>query len=232
MAATAGNAADYHTVGTEELAAYYAADGYLQHSLGPAYEARQGQTDMSQRVLDALNRGDHLLIEAGTGTGKTLAYLLPSALWSMRNRRRVVIATNTIALQDQILDKDMPLVRGLLRAAGQSAPQSSLLKGRSNYLCTRRLVSWYRNRRLRPLELRLLARVLVWLQTTTTGDVSELFLPTPVERAIWSHISSDAASCSEGRCARATGAAEETVGSRYRDFFHQARRRLPNPRRS
>ncbi len=225
VAATAAAEANYHTISAENLAAYYAAGGYLQHSLGPTYEARQGQTDMSQRVLDALNRGDHLLIEAGTGTGKTLAYLLPSALWSMRNRRRVVIATNTIALQDQILDKDMPLVRDLLRAAGQPTPQSSLLKGRSNYLCTRRLVSWYRNRRLRPLELRLLARVLVWLQTTKTGDVSELFLPTPVERAIWSHICSDAASCSEGRCARSAGAAEETVGSHYRDFFHQARRR-------
>ena len=219
------NGTTQRTVDPAGLDAFLAPHGYLSQTLGDAYEARQGQIDMAQRVLAAVNRGDHLLIEAGTGTGKTLAYLLPSSLWSMLNQQRVVIATNTIALQDQILDKDMPLVRDLLDTAGYPAPRTALLKGRSNYLCTRRLYSWYRNRRLRPLELRLLARILVWLRQTATGDVSELFLPTPAERAIWSHIASDADSCSESRCAHPTHAGQESLGPYFRDFFHQARRR-------
>mgnify|MGYP001073886260 CR=1 FL=1 len=218
-------ATTYRNVDPADLDTFIAPQGFLSQTLGPTYEARQGQADMAHRVLDAINRGDHLLIEAGTGTGKTLAYLLPSALWSMRNQQRMVVATNTIALQDQIIDKDMPLVRDLLRLAGYPAPRSALLKGRSNYLCTRRLYSWYRNRRLRPLELRLLARILVWLRHTATGDVSELFLPTPAERAIWLHIASDADSCSESRCARPTQAGQESLGSHFHDFFHQARQR-------
>ncbi|NJN83729.1 MAG: hypothetical protein HC802_16620 [Caldilineaceae bacterium] len=157
-------------------------------------------------MLHALNDGDHLLIEAGTGTGKSLAYLLPSLLWSAQNQRRVVVATNTIALQDQLIDKDLPQAVATAKAQGHPAARYALLKGRSNYLCTRRLDLWRGNRRLNIDEVRVLAKILVWLPTTRDGDVNELFLHTPAERSIWQSLCSDSASCSPERCHPSSGA--------------------------
>jgi ATP-dependent DNA helicase DinG len=205
------------TVPQEELAAMLLADGPLARHFGSSFELRQGQLDMAHRVLQAINLGDHLLIEAGTGTGKSIAYTLPAALWSLANQRRVVIATNTIALQDQLLDKDLPIVHAVLASAGFPTLHAALLKGRSNYICTRRLYTWYNRRRLSPVELRVLAKVLVWLSATATGDVSELFLPTQAERLIWSRICSDSATCSSERCG--------TENGHFVDFFFWARQR-------
>ena len=203
------------SVEKKELETFFGTDGPLASLFGEGYERRQGQMDMSFRVLQALNTGDHLLIEAGTGTGKSIAYALPSVLWSLANQRRVVIATNTISLQEQLLDKDLPIVHAALNAAGYPHVHAALLKGRSNYLCTRRLYSWYYNRRLTVVELRVLAKVLIWLMNTETGDVSELFLPTQAERLIWTRICSDAATCSPERCGTGSGP--------FVDFFFWAR---------
>lgn len=201
----------------DQLEACFGEAGHLREIFGPHYEVRTGQHEMARRVLQSLNAGDHLLIEAGTGTGKSMAYLVPAALWSLANQRRVVIATNTIALQEQLLDKDLPHLTALLKALGLPPVRSTLLKGRNNYLCTRRLYHWYRGRRLTPLELRVLAKVLVWVGQTTTGDVSELFLPTHAERLIWSRICSDGATCSESRCQAIRH------GVAFADFFFRAR---------
>ena len=201
----------------------FAPEGPLHRAIDSHYEYRIGQTDMALRVLETLNKGDHLLVEAGTGTGKSIAYLLPSSLWSTANERRVVIATNTIALQDQLIEKDIPIVREILSLAGLARPRTALLKGRTNYICTRRLHLWYRNRRLSPLELRVLARVLVWLPTTSSGDVSEVFLPTPAERAIWSQVCSDTATCSAEKCTAPVHDDLYTLDHNYRDYYLRAR---------
>jgi len=185
--------------------------GPLAQQLGPQYEMRTGQVQMAQAVMQALNTGDHLLIEAGTGTGKSLAYLLPATLWSLANQRRVVIATNTIALQEQLLDKDIPQLQAVLNSAGQPTPNPALLKGRNNYLCQRRLRVWHNSHTLTPNELTFLAKILVWLPLTTSGDVSELFLPTTADRALWTRVCCDA-QCTHERCG------EE-------DFFWRTRRR-------
>lgn len=206
----------------DKLAAFFEPGGCLEAVIGSAYEYRASQAEMSQRVMNALRSGDHLLIEAGTGTGKTLAYLLPSVLWAMHSGERTVVATNTITLQDQILDKDMPLVRSLLQRSELGSPSAALLKGRPNYLCTRRLHLWYRDRALKPSELRLLAKILVWLQETRSGDVGELFMPTAAERAIWQHVNSDGASCSAQRCTAECAADQDVLGSHYRDFYYLA----------
>lgn len=197
-----------------ELLAYFAPAGPLQAEMGDTFEQRAGQIEMAELVLAAFNGGDHLLIEAGTGTGKSLAYLLPAALWGLANQRRVVIATNTIALQDQLWDKDIPQVARLLAAAGHPPLRAAVLKGRSNYLCLRRLYAWAGDHPLSPLELSLLAKVLVWLPMTRTGDVSELAVGSPAERAVWSRICSDGATCSPERCGRRPG---------LRDFYLEAR---------
>lgn len=190
---------------TTSIDTFFAPAGPLARHLGPLYEMRSGQVQMAQQVLRAFNQGDHMLLEAGTGTGKSLAYLAPAALWSVANQRRVVIATNTITLQEQLLEKDLPQLQAALQEAGEPLPNIALLKGRSNYLCTRRFHAWRANRQLSAAELVLLAKVLVWLPTTTTGDVSELFLANATERALWQRICSDAATCTPARCGDQAG---------------------------
>lgn len=204
----------------DRVEAGFTPDGPLSRCFGEGYEMRRGQLDMALRVADALNNGDHLLIEAGTGTGKSLAYLVPSALWSGLNQRRVAIATNTLNLQDQLLAHDIPQTQAMLADLGAPPVRAAVLKGRSNYLCTRRLFAWYHNRHLSTQELRVLAKVLVWLMETTSGDVSELFLPTPAERLIWTRLCSDPASCSPERCSGHANGADATP---FVDFFLRAR---------
>lgn len=198
------------SVPDEVIEHFFAPAGPLAQFWGPTYELRSGQVQMAQLVMKALNTGDHLLIEAGTGTGKSLAYLLPAALWGINNQRRVVVATNTIALQEQLIDKDIPQLQAVLAANGQPTPEAALLKGRNNYLCLRRLHAWRSNHHLSAAELSLLAKVLVWLPLTSTGDVSELFLPTATDRAMWSRLCCDAM-CTQERCGE-------------QDFFWRARR--------
>jgi len=202
----------WQSIAPAQIEAYFAPQGPLAQHMGAAYELRSGQVQMATHVIEALNTGDHLLIEAGTGTGKSLAYLLPAALWSVANGRRVVIATYTIALQDQLISKELPQVQALLATTVHTQPNGVLLKGRSHYLCVRRLHAWRTSHQLSPAELSLLAKVLIWLPTTTTGDGDELFLPTAADRAIWARLCSDPATCTPERCGEA-------------DFFWQARRR-------
>lgn len=204
----------------ERVGAFLRAGGPLAVQMGDTFEWRPGQERMARQVTQAINDGDHLLVEAGTGTGKTLAYLLPAALWSVANQQRVLIATNTIALQDQLLHKDIPQVQALLEDAGSARPLVALLKGRTNYLCTRRLHAWRTSHSLTAPEVSLLAKVLVWLTVTATGDVSELLLTTPAEREIWLQLCSDA-TCSPVRCGLL---GHDERGLPAGDFFLHARR--------
>jgi ATP-dependent DNA helicase DinG len=216
---SAGDAGD-EPIPLERITYFFAADGPLAAQLGPDYEPRPGQQEMARRVMQALNQGDHLMIEAGTGTGKSLAYLLPAALWSVTNQQRVVIATNTINLQDQLLQKDIPQTQALLESLNLPRPRVGLLKGRNNYLCTRRLHAWRTDHRLTPPELGLLAKVLVWLTTTSTGDMSELLLATPADRTTWLRLCSDATTCSPERCGGVLHL--DRHGLPAGDFFFQA----------
>lgn len=142
------------------------------------FEERPQQRTMAEAVREALAEGGHFLIEAGTGVGKSLAYLVPAALHAIRNGERVVISTNTIALQEQLLSKDIPALREMLLAAGAitdpSEFRASLLKGRGNYLCLRRWTASYAMSLADPDFAHLGASLLLWLPVTTTGDRSEL----------------------------------------------------------
>ena len=208
---------------------------------GTVFERRDGQLQMSLQILDALNRGDHRVIEAGTGTGKSLAYLLPAAAWATRNQSRVVIATHTLPLQDQLLEKELPRVALALAEIGADLDggrsqdvRAMALKGRSRYLCTRRLTNWLEASRtgrglfpesLTPLELRFLAKLLVWLPHTQTGDLSELPIHDRQERALMAHVASHADECSLERCVFARPAGRHAfLGGRYRDFYLEAHR--------
>ncbi|MBP1692792.1 MAG: DnaQ exonuclease/DinG helicase family protein [Chloroflexi bacterium] len=160
------------------------------------YEYRAQQVEMLRAVSQALSQHRHLLVEAGTGTGKSMAYLTPAALWALQNNCRVVISTNTINLQDQLILKDIPDLCDALRIPLQAA----VLKGRGNYLCPRRLESMRRRGPENIDELRVLAKVLVWLQETQTGDRSEINLNGPNERMVWNHLSAEDEGCTSENC--------------------------------
>jgi predicted DnaQ family exonuclease/DinG family helicase len=159
------------------------------------YEDRPAQRRMLEAVASALNNGDTLLVEAGTGTGKSLAYLMPSLRFAVENGMRIVVSTNTINLQDQLLEKDVP---DLFKATGLPA-RVTVLKGRSNYLCLRRWLTLFRTEDLSPGERMLLIRTLLWLTRTSTGDRAELRL-TPEEDEAWSKVAAAAEVCSPLRC--------------------------------
>jgi len=214
---------DAVTISPHLVEQIFAEHGPLHRLLGDRFESRAGQATMARLVAEAFNQNDHLLIEAGTGTGKSLAYLVPAALWAVANDRRVVVATNTINLQEQLLEKDLPQTAALLTELGLPPLRSALLKGREHYLCMRRFHEWRTSHRLSPAELTVLAKVLAWLPYTRTGEDAELTLTTAAEQAIWKRICSDAGACSFERCNRpACGA---WLGLPDVDFYLEARRR-------
>ncbi len=167
----------------------------------PEFEYRSQQVDMLRAVASAFSTSQHLMVEAGTGPGKSFAYLVPAAVWSMQNNARVVISTNTINLQDQLISKDIPdMCRALdlpLRAA--------VLKGRGNYLCPRRLAMLRKRGPDNNEEMRVLGKVLVWLLQSNSGDRSEINLNGPVERMVWSRLSAEDENCKLETCLKRTG---------------------------
>ncbi|MEA4959986.1 MAG: helicase C-terminal domain-containing protein [Anaerolineaceae bacterium] len=167
----------------------------------PDFEHRSQQVEVLKSVAKAFSNGDHLMVEAGTGTGKSLAYLIPAACWAIQNGERVVISTNTIALQDQLMQKDIP---DLVKALDLDL-HVSLLKGRGNYLCPRRLTLMRRRKLETADELRVLAKVLVWLQHSASGDRAEINLNGPVERMVWSRMSAEDEGCKLETCLKRSG---------------------------
>ncbi|HEX6032509.1 MAG TPA: exonuclease domain-containing protein, partial [Tepidiformaceae bacterium] len=160
----------------EELERVFAA----APSVFERFEERDEQRQMAEAVRDAMSNGGHWLIEAGTGVGKSLAYLIPAALHALKNGERVVISTNTINLQEQLLKKDIPALKRILKEAGviedEADLRAALLKGRGNYLCLRRWTASYGQYMADPDFASLAASMLLWLPHTETGDRSELSL--------------------------------------------------------
>ena len=164
------------------------------------FERRRQQEEMADAVTRTLNDSGQLLVEAGTGTGKSLAYLAPAALAASERGEPVVISTNTLALQDQLLRKDVPdLVAAFARANGDRHVDVVAVKGRANYVCLRRWFPWERLPSSEPDEARLKAKILAWLPRTETGDRSELRL-SGGEEAFWRHVSEDEGACDPGSC--------------------------------
>lgn len=192
------------------------AGGPLQR-LHPRYEQRPGQADMLQAVCDAFNDEVIVAAEAGTGTGKSLAYLIPALAWAAANDERVVVSTATINLQQQLLEQDVPLVQRILG----TQVKCCLVKGRSNYLCLRRLRAAYAEAQGMPApgasgiagaggtedaaaafdesaaaEVRALHD---WSLTTPTGSRTEL--PFTLRTGVWDLVCSEGDACGPRRCA-------------------------------
>src|SRR6202011_4682983 len=138
-------------------------------------------------VADLVERNRHLVVEAGTGVGKSLAYLVPAALFALEHNRKAIISTHTINLQEQLLHKDIPIVRGLLDQPFEAA----LLKGRQNYLCPNRLdrASQLQNDLFTSSEQQELLRIKDWSMKTTEGTLSDLDVdPDP---SVWAQVCSE-----------------------------------------
>ncbi|OAI41031.1 hypothetical protein AYO38_04735 [bacterium SCGC AG-212-C10] len=162
------------------------------------FEERPQQLAMADAAGRAFAEGGHWLVEAGTGVGKSLAYLVPAALHALQNGQRVVVSTNTINLQEQLLTKDVPAVRRILREAGVIEDDAdlrvSLLKGRANYLCLRRWTANLASSVGDPDFAKLAASMLLWLPTTETGDRSELSLD-GADYHTWPRVSAQDTDC-------------------------------------
>jgi len=163
----------------------------------PGYEHRESQMQMLLAVAQIQARGGTLVVEAGTGTGKSLAYLVPSIARSVRHHERVVVSTNTHTLQEQLMTKDLPSLREWLPWDFKAV----LLKGRSNYVSLRR----WRRYLVEPCndadELMFKLKVLIWLHSTESGDRSELRLYGK-EEVLWTRIASDPLDCVGIHCTK------------------------------
>lgn len=168
-----------------------------------AYEQRPEQVAMLRAVTNALSYNGHLLVEAGTGVGKSFAYLVPAALFAIQNNTRVVVSTNTINLQDQLIQKDIPSVRAALGIDLRAA----VLKGRANYLCPRRLEVMRHSGPNTQDEMRVLSKILVWSWNGSSGDRNDLNLNRPAEKEAWMRLSAEDDACSSENCAGRMGGA-------------------------
>ncbi len=182
----------------ERMSEMLAPQGLMARAF-PGFEHRREQVEMMQAVAEALNNGGSLIVEAGTGTGKSIAYLLPAIFFALENDIPVVISTNTINLQEQLMGKDIPDLTRALEQESLPPPRYTQLKGRNNYLCLRRWNLWRGSQALPAAEVRFLLRILVWAATTETGDRAELALRGG-EEPLWDRVCSKGESCLGGQC--------------------------------
>ncbi|HYM66696.1 MAG TPA: exonuclease domain-containing protein, partial [Patescibacteria group bacterium] len=163
----------------------------------PGYEHREPQQQMLLAVAQIQSRGGTLVVEAGTGTGKSLAYLVPSIARAVGHRERVVVSTHTHTLQEQLMGNDLPGLREWLPWDFNAC----LLKGRSNYVSLRRWRRFLAEPCLDSDELRFKLKVLLWLHSTESGDRSELRLHGR-EEVLWARIASDPMDCVGVHCTK------------------------------
>ena len=146
----------------------------------PTYEYREEQKIMSDSVSKSIINDNEIIIEAGTGVGKSFSYLLPSLISIIKSNKKVVVSTNTIPLQEQILNKDLKTVRLILSEFGYDTSKIIYfsLKGRSNYICLHKIFSSIQNSELSNKEIEFLCKMFVWLQDSKTGEINEINVST------------------------------------------------------
>ena len=198
---------EQHHLAPDTIAAILGPEGTIATTL-PGYEDRPEQLRMSFAVAEALNQDQVAVVEAGTGTGKSLAYLVPAILWSRSNEERIIISTKTINLQEQLIRKDIPFLQ---RTCGVEF-RAVLVKGRGNYLCRRRLKNSAAEPSLFDSEQNSeLGSLSSWSEQSTDGSREEL--PFPPNDEVWEEVRCEVDQCSRVRC------------EFYADcFFYKARR--------
>lgn len=191
----------------DDLDAVLAPGGALSQRY-PGYEDRPGQREMLSAITERFNEGGIEIVEAGTGTGKSLAYLIPAVRWAQENGERTVVSTNTINLQEQLAGKDLPLVQSLIG----DVPWA-LVKGRGNYISIRRalLAADSQGSLFEEDRSKEIAGLLEWIETTDDGSLSDLTFSPAGET--WEEVRSDPDICLRARCPH------------FQDCFYQQSRR-------
>ncbi|HRT38446.1 MAG TPA: helicase C-terminal domain-containing protein [Rectinema sp.] len=177
----------------DEIAAVLDSSGKLSHIM-PEFEPRLSQVEMAHDVAEIISDGGILVAEAGTGVGKSFAYLIPALAWAIGNSERVVVSTATINLQQQIYKKDFPLVSSLFKKQAKAV----IVKGRGNYLCKRRLYEAIEEDALFSDSSIKLREILEWDNGGGSGDKSDLALPD--DDPIWSRVCSESDYCLSLHC--------------------------------
>ncbi len=193
----------------EEVRSLFSKEGRL--SAAKNFEYRPEQQAMAVAVARALEEERHLVVEAGTGVGKSIAYLAPAILYAVQQKKKAIVSTHTINLQEQLIHKDIPILRKILPVEFEAA----LMKGRQNYLCPRRLERALQQAAelFTTSEAAELARIAEWSRMTKDGSLSDLALePDP---KVWTQVCSEAHLCTAKTC-----------GQNGNCFFQQARKRL------
>lgn len=182
------------------------------------FEFRPQQQQMAMAVAQALQTREHLAVEAGTGVGKSLAYLIPAILYAVPNRKRAVISTHTINLQEQLTEKDLPMLAGILPVKFNF----TMLKGRANYVCTRRLqkARQQATNLFSSSEAKELERIYEWAKKTEDGSLSDFEIEPDAK--VWAQVCSERGLCSPKMCGYNSdfGKANEVC------FFQKARKRI------
>jgi ATP-dependent DNA helicase DinG len=193
----------------ERVRAFFSENGPL--SKAKNFEFRPQQQEMAAAVARALEEERHLVVEAGTGVGKSLAYLAPAILFALEQHKKAIISTHTINLQEQLLYKDIPILKKILPVEFQAA----LMKGRQNYLCPRRLdrALQQQNELFTGPEQNELTRLAEWARTTRDGSLSDLSVEP--EAKVWIQVCSESHICTQKTCSQDP-----------RCFYQQARKRL------
>src|SRR3954452_17419586 len=193
----------------ERVRGFFSENGPL--SKAKNFEFRPQQQEMAARVAQALEEEQHLILEAGTGVGKSLGYLVPSVLFALERHKKAIVSTHTINLQEQLLHKDIPILKKILPVEFEPA----LMTGRQNYLCPRRLERALQqsNELFTGPEQNELQQIAEWSHKTRDGSVSDLtFEPDP---KVWAQVCSEAHICTTKTCGQGPGC-----------FYQQARKRL------
>ncbi|MFL6528983.1 MAG: ATP-dependent DNA helicase, partial [Chthoniobacterales bacterium] len=175
------------------------------------FEFRPEQQAMAVAIARALEEERHLVVEAGTGVGKSIAYLVPSILFAMEQKKKAVISTHTINLQEQLLYKDIPILKKILPIEFEAA----LMKGRQNYLCPKRLERALQQagELFTTTEQAELDRISEWASRTTDGSLSDMSIEP--DHKVWAQVCSEAHICTSKTCGQGSNC-----------FFQQARKRL------
>ena len=187
------------------------------------FEYRPQQQQMAMAVARALQNHEHLAVEAGTGVGKSLAYLIPGILYAVAEKKKAVISTHTINLQEQLTEKDLPMLAGVLGALPEPVKFSyAMLKGRANYLCTRRLQKAMQQsgNLFTSSEAEELQRIYEWSITTKDGSLSDFEIEP--DQKVWALVCSERGLCSPKTCGHQSDFARDHEPC----FFQRVRNRI------
>ena len=205
----------------KQVEAIFSPTGIL--SKAKNFEFRPQQQEMAVAVARALQNGEHLAVEAGTGVGKSLAYLIPAILFAVARKKKAVVSTHTINLQEQLTEKDLPMLAAVLGSLPEPVKFNfTMLKGRANYLCTRRLhkAMQQSGNLFTPSEAGELQRIYEWSKETTDGSLSDFDVEPDMK--VWSQVCSERGLCSPKTCGHPSDFAKDHGVC----FFQRARNRI------